>query len=42
VQQLKQVVQLEPKDKLSAALVQALTSGEAAPAGGPPKPDTSG
>jgi len=38
VQQLKQVVQLEPKDKLSAALVKALTSGEAAPADGPPQP----
>lgn len=40
VQQLKEVVQLEPKDKLSAALVQALTSNEAAPAGSPPQPGT--
>jgi tetratricopeptide (TPR) repeat protein len=38
VKQLKEVVQLEPKDQLAAALVQALTSGEAAPAGGPPQP----
>jgi predicted TPR repeat methyltransferase len=42
VQQLKRVVELEPKDKLSAALVKALTSGEAAPAGGSPQPGTGG
>jgi tetratricopeptide (TPR) repeat protein len=42
VQQLKAVVQLEPKDKLSAALVKALTSDEAAPAGSPPQPGTGG
>jgi tetratricopeptide (TPR) repeat protein len=42
VQQLKEVVQLEPKDKLSAALVQALTSSEVGPAGSPPQPGTGG
>jgi hypothetical protein len=38
VQQLRDVVQLSPQDKLSAALLQALTSGETASSGGPPKP----
>jgi tetratricopeptide (TPR) repeat protein len=42
VKQLKRVVELEPKDKLSAALVKALTSGEAAPPDGPPKPGAGG
>jgi tetratricopeptide (TPR) repeat protein len=42
VKQLKEVVKLQPKDKLSAALVQALTPSETTPAGGPPKPGTSG
>jgi hypothetical protein len=38
VQQLKEVVQLQPDDKLSTALVKALTAGDSAPAGAPPKP----
>jgi len=42
VKQLKEVVQLEPKDKLSAALVQALTSKTPAPADGPPQPGGGG
>jgi tetratricopeptide (TPR) repeat protein len=42
VQQLKRVAELQPKDKLSAALVKALTTGETAPADGPPKPGTGG
>jgi tetratricopeptide (TPR) repeat protein len=42
VKQLKEVVKLEPKDKLSSALVKALTSGQTAPAGGPPQPGTGG
>jgi hypothetical protein len=42
VKQLKEVVRLEPKDKLSSALVKALTSGEVAPAGNPPQPGTGG
>jgi tetratricopeptide (TPR) repeat protein len=42
VKQLKEVVELQPKDKLSAALVKALTTGEAAPADGPPQPGTGG
>jgi tetratricopeptide (TPR) repeat protein len=37
VQQLKEVVQLQPKDKLSAALVKALTTGDSAAAGGQPE-----
>jgi hypothetical protein len=42
MQRLKEVVQLEPKNKLSAALVKALTTGEAAPTDGPPQPGTGG
>jgi hypothetical protein len=42
VKQLKEVAKLQPKDKLSAALVKALTPGETAPAGGPPQPGTGG
>jgi hypothetical protein len=42
VKELKEVSKLQPKDKLSAALVQALTPGETAPAGGAPKPGTGG
>jgi hypothetical protein len=42
VQQLKEVVELEPKDKLSAALVKELTPDDVAPGGGRPEPGTGG
>jgi hypothetical protein len=42
VQQLKDVVQLSPQDKLSAELVKALTSGDTAPSGNTPKPGVGG
>jgi hypothetical protein len=41
VQQLKQVAQLEPQDKLSAALVKALTSSGDTSGESPPQPGTS-
>jgi tetratricopeptide (TPR) repeat protein len=40
VQQLKEVVKLQPEDKLSPALVKALTPGQPENSNGPPKPGT--